>query len=389
MGRYRVSEVLIIPNGFQRQYTTCFVSAVADSGVDVLMPTSDIYDSTELSKSVRLIPVIRCHDERRSRGRKAIGVIRYYGSLVRFVLKSRVRTIHFLWHRFPVLDGLVITGLFRLLDRRVLLTVHDALPHHRQDSAIQGALHKGIYSLASGLAVHSPSVAEFLTTRLGVPGKKIVLIKHGHYEVGDNPRLTKESARNALGLDPSKPYLLFFGYIRPYKGLDTALDALHLVRQSIDASLMIEGEVSTEYRATLNSKYRVESRRGVLCRFGHVPDGRVPLLFQAADAVLLPYREGSQSGVLFMSWTWGRPVVVSSIGNFPLEVISGKNGLVFQVGDANDLAATILEGYSNGLFTDERASNWIWDRVRQDYSWEETARHVAHWYGDDEIEEDM
>lgn len=384
-----MTEVLIVPNGFQEQYTRCFVGALTDMGVDVLMPTSDLHGPEDFPKSVRMIPVFRYHDTRRSRFQKAMELVRFYASLINFVRTSRVQTIHFLWYRFPVLDGLLVAGLIRLLNRRVLLTVHDALPHHRQDSAIQAALHKRIYALASGLAVHSPSVAEFLTTRLGVSGKKIVLVKHGHYEVGDDARLTKESARNLLGLDPSKPYVLFFGFIRPYKGLDTALDALHVVRQSIAASLLIEGEISTEYRAELNARYHVESRRDVLCRFGHVADDRVPLLFQAADAVLLPYREGSQSGVLFMSWTWGRPVVVSTIGSFPLEVIPGKNGLVFEVDDPNDLAATILEGYSTGLFTNERASHWIWDRVRQDYSWGETARHVAHWYGDDEIEEDL
>jgi glycosyltransferase involved in cell wall biosynthesis len=106
------------------------------------------------------------------------------------------------------------------------------------------------------------------------------------------------------------------------------------------------------------------------------------VLFKASDITVLPYRESSQSGVMFMSYAFGKPVIVPRLGGFPDDVIEGTTGFLFEPGDALSLAKVLREA-KNGLLGNEQKEQTI---IRQfalnNYSWERTAQKLLEAYSD-------
>jgi glycosyltransferase involved in cell wall biosynthesis len=103
----------------------------------------------------------------------------------------------------------------------------------------------------------------------------------------------------------------------------------------------------------------------------YIPDEDVELYFMASDCIVLPYRNIYQSGVIFMAYTFGLPLIVTDVGNFRNDVIQGKTGFLVKPEDPADLAKVIAEYFKTELYTGldktrEDIQNWAW----QNYSWE-------------------
>lgn len=155
----------------------------------------------------------------------------------------------------------------------------------------------------------------------------------------DRAAVARERAR--LG-DPEL-LLLAFGAVRPYKGVDLALEALARLRGRVDARLVVAGVFwnGTGELAELARRLGVADR--VELRDEYVSNDDAALLFAAADASVLPYRSASQSGVVQLSFSHGRPVVATAVGGLPAAVRDGVDGLLCAPGDPEALADAIAE----------------------------------------------
>ncbi|HHE32020.1 MAG TPA: glycosyltransferase [Chlorobaculum parvum] len=155
---------------------------------------------------------------------------------------------------------------------------------------------------------------------------------------------TKTDARRTLGLPKGAPMLLFFGYVREYKGLDTLLEAMAgVVRELPSARLMVAGEFFLD-----SSRFREEARRlgladAVVFREGYVPAGEVAPLMATADAVVLPYRSATQSGVAPLAFGHGVPVIACSAGGLDAQVKHGRTGWLVRKEGAEALADGIVQ----------------------------------------------
>ena len=167
------------------------------------------------------------------------------------------------------------------------------------------------------------------------------------------------------------PVVLFFGLLRPYKGLDVLLEAWREVK---GAELWIVGRP----RFDLSTLPPVPP--GVRLRTGWTPDEMLPAMFERADLVVLPYREIDQSGVLFTALAFGRPLLLTDVGGFPEIAATGAAELV-PPGDAGDLAAAL-----RGLLADPERRAELAAAARAaaagPYSWAEAARRTLELYGD-------
>jgi glycosyltransferase involved in cell wall biosynthesis len=152
-----------------------------------------------------------------------------------------------------------------------------------------------------------------------------------------------------LGIDPSQRVILFFGFIRRYKGLPHLIQALSLVK-TFDPGvlLLIVGEVwgGDDYYRELEDLIQ-ESRLEENIRFTnrYVPNEAVELYFKATDFVVLPYTTGTGSGILQLSYAMDRPVVATAIGTFTEIVEHGKTGLTVPPGNEEALADAIINMY--------------------------------------------
>jgi glycosyltransferase involved in cell wall biosynthesis len=155
-------------------------------------------------------------------------------------------------------------------------------------------------------------------------------------------------ARQHLNLPHDTPVLLFFGLVRAYKGLRHLLDAMPAVRGSLPSvRLLIVGEFWQDKKVYLDQIERLGVAQNVVLIDRYVPNEEVPLYFSAADAVVLPYTDVTQSGVVQLAFGFSVPVITTPVGGLPEVVADGINGMLAEPANPSSLAQTILHCFQS------------------------------------------
>jgi len=203
------------------------------------------------------------------------------------------------------------------------------------------------------------------------PGAVRRRVAHPFYAQFDRGRVTRDQAREALGL--SGEVALFFGYVRRYKGLDTLLQAWPLVRAKRPATLVVAGEFYEDARPYRELAAAAGGGPAVRLIDRYIADDEVEMLFKAADVVVLPYRSATQSGVTHVAYALGVPVITTSVGGLAETVHPGETGLVVPPENPQALADAIVQFFAERL--GERMREPI-EALRREHSWETLADHV-------------
>ncbi len=255
-------------------------------------------------------------------------------------------------------------SVLRVLRRRGLRTVcicHNILPHERRP--LDKLMVKWALEPATWLLVHSHAdkrVAESL-----IAGAKVFVHPHPSYSQLVQGLPSKEQARAALGIHERR-VLLFFGLVRPYKGLRYLLEALSLLPDKEDLRLIVAGEFWEPLASYQDLAASLGIDSIVTWEPRYIPNEELPLYFAACDAVVLPYTQASQSGVIQLAFGAGRPVITTNVGGLPEVVEEGRTGLLVPPGDAQALAECIAQFFANrfGPVLEERlrqhASSFSW-----------------------------
>ena len=248
-----------------------------------------------------------------------------------------------------------------------LAIVHNAIPHERRPG--DRALARYFLNACAGHVVMSGSVRRDLgTLGIAAPVREVRHPVVAHF--GD--MLPRAAARAALGLPADAPVLLFFGFVRRYKGLHVLLDALPAVLKRLpEAKLVVAGEFYDD-----DAPYRAQSAAlGDAVRFDadYIPNERVGLYFSAADVVVQPYVTATQSGVAQIAFQFGRPVITTDVGGLAEAVPDGEAGLVVPPENPPALAAAIVRFFEEELA--ERLEVGV-QRERATYSWEHVLNAV-------------
>lgn len=179
--------------------------------------------------------------------------------------------------------------------------------------------------------------------------KPVTLVPHPLYD-NFGEAVPKAEARTKLGIDPGKQIVLFFGFIRKYKGLDLLLDAIHIHKQNNPGNniqFLIAGEFyedSGPYQSKIN-EYKIADQLIMHTHF--IADSEVKYYFSAADAVIQPYRNATQSGVTPLAYHFEVPMIVTNVGGLPILVPDDKSGLVAEP-TGESLAQKIGEYFLKG-----------------------------------------
>src|SRR5439155_7812204 len=168
---------------------------------------------------------------------------------------------------------------------------------------------------------------------------------------------TTIGAKRMLGVRSSDKVTLCFGQIAPYKGLEYLIDAFSELAKSDESyRLIIAGKVKpgqTEYWNRIRRKIDdSETRSQITQRIEHIPDEEVELYFKAADVLIVPYIHIFQSGVPFLAYSFGLPVIATDVGSLREDIVEGRRGCVCQRRDSSDLAGTIDKYVKRELFRD-------------------------------------
>lgn len=164
--------------------------------------------------------------------------------------------------------------------------------------------------------------------------------------------LSKDEARRILGLDPDGRYILFFGFIRHYKGLDLLLDAMAdpRIRQR-NIRLIVAGEFYGDSKPYLQQIEQLGIADSIKLCTDFIPDSQVNRYFCAADLVTQPYKSATQSGVTQIAFHFERPMLVTDVGGLAEIVPDGKIGFVVQP-DVQQIADAIVRYYDQNLEED-------------------------------------
>jgi glycosyltransferase involved in cell wall biosynthesis len=257
--------------------------------------------------------------------------------------------------------GTVIRQVKRRCGARAVLVCDNVVPHER--TPIDLPLTRYALAPVDGFVVMSASVRDdLLRVR---PDARWRLVPHPIYSLF-GARVAKDEARAALGLGPG-PWILFFGYVRPYKGLDDLIEALPAIRARRPVRLLVAGEF---YEGEARCRRRVaELGLGDAVRFDadYIPEARVPLYFSAADVVVLPYRTATQSGIVQIAYHLDAPVICTDVGGLAEVVPQGRTGFVVPPDDPGALAAAVSRFYDEGW--EERLRAGVREEKRK-YSWD-------------------
>jgi glycosyltransferase involved in cell wall biosynthesis len=191
------------------------------------------------------------------------------------------------------------------------------------------------------------SQKDFAIARRIVGDKPILVGYHPIYDGFPNQGLTHAEACKKLEIEPNEPLLLFFGFVRRYKGLRYVLEAMGQLPKP--PRLIIAGEFWEEeafYRDLIRQQ-GLESK--VIIHNRYIPNEEIESYFVAADVLILPYLSGSQSGVGMIALNYGVPVIATSIGGLAETVKHGETGLIVPPGDSNAIAVAIERYFREGL----------------------------------------
>ncbi|MEK7153213.1 MAG: glycosyltransferase family 4 protein, partial [Patescibacteria group bacterium] len=234
------------------------------------------------------------------------------------------KVFHLHWHAFhldkkynvpftphiSLLNTIVSLTALKILGYKLIWTVHNVLPHEPQ-TANDKFVTRYTAKLASHIIVHSSETLKQLKA-IGADTSKAVVNPHGNYAGMYPVTVSRDEARRRLGIAPQDRALLFFGNIRPYKGVEQLLEAFEQLHEK-NVRLVIAGKcLDTQLANTIRDAAQKDP--DITFHNGNVPDEDVATYFQAADAACMPFTNVTTSGSVLLAATFGKPIVTPYMG---------------------------------------------------------------------------
>jgi glycosyltransferase involved in cell wall biosynthesis len=359
---------LVDPSAFTPPYDRSLAAALASRGADVELLTSRfLYGPVPSAEGYR---VSECFYRRSAaRGlhapaRRAFKLAEHGPDMLRFRRLADADVVHYQWLTLPRLDPWLLPPR-----RPRVMTAHYVLPPRPSRRQLAGA--RRAFGAMDAVVAHSQHGARRLRELVGLDSSRVRVIPHAAFDY--LTRLPEEKPLPAELEGAEGPVILFFGLLRPYKGIDTLLQAFRRVE---GAELWVVGNPRMEVEPLRKLAAEAPGRVRFLSRF--VEDAEIPAIMRRADVVVLPYRDAEHSGVLYAALAFGKPLVLSAVGGFPEVAEQGAAQLV-PPEDPAALAAALAE-----LVTDEAARAQLGKAAAQaassSYSWDQAARQTLALY---------
>jgi D-inositol-3-phosphate glycosyltransferase len=383
-------QVGLLTGGDDKSYAYGLTDALVAQGVRVDFIGSDALDSPHLHQS-DLINFLNLRGDQNNKagiGKKVVRIIAYYARLVKYAAVARPHILHILWNnKFELIDRTILMIYYRLAGKKIAFTAHNvnAAKRDSKDSWVNRASLRFQYRIADHIFVHTRLMKDELLADFSVPSRKVSVIPFGINNVYPRTSITAGAAKERLGIAAHEKVVLFFGQIAPYKGLEYLVSAMTRLNECADIKLIIAGKVKAGYADHWAGIQRdiglasLENR--IIEKVHYIPDEDVELYFKAADVLALPYTHIFQSGLPFLAYSFGLPVIASDVGSLREDVIEGRTGLISAPRDAVDLAKKIKAYFSSDLYLtlgDRRRE--ICEFANERYSWTKVAETTTAIY---------
>jgi glycosyltransferase involved in cell wall biosynthesis len=275
------------------------------------------------------------------------------------------------WHPYFAPAFGTIGRLARRAGIEVVFVCHNVEPH--EGTPFDRLALAWAYGGADRFVVHAQAERSKLERYAG--GRPVAVVAHPVYDLFAEGVLPDPAAARAeLGLGAEEEVLLFFGLIRPYKGLEVLLRAMPAILAKRPVKLVIAGECYGDDQPLHALIEQLGIGGALKLDLKYVPNEAVASYMVAADAVVVPYLHATQSGIVQVAYAFGKPVITTRVGGIPEVVWEGETGLLVPPSDPAALAAAVER-----FFAEELAKPFAAGIARRlpELSWEHLARVVA------------
>lgn len=275
------------------------------------------------------------------------------------------------WHPFfaPCYMSM-IPRIKRRCKAVIMFTCHNVFPHER--FPFDRLLTKRTLKNGNCYIVQSGLDEDNLKTVITDPVYKRAV--HPTYNAFKMQDMSKGEARSILGISENERVLLFFGYVRKYKGLDSLLEAMPKIIENEGENryrLMVVGdfgESRDEYMAKIES---LGIKDHLDIHDGYIPNKEIEKFFAACDVVMLPYLSATQSGIVQIAFGFEKPVIATNVGGLPDVVSDNVSGLLIEPNDPPALADAVDRMFSEGMLdklhegVKKESYRFSWDRMSE------------------------
>lgn len=298
------------------------------------------------------------------------------GELKRYIELNDIDIIHLQWFSLPWIEWLYVGRIAK--KHKVVITVHDVIPFDNRPLEMKSL--DRIYSRANMLLMHTNS-SKALFQQTYNTTTPISVITQGFCLKSDYIRLNNIEAKAHFGIPENAVVFLYYGTIRPSKGLDILIKAIHMAHtENEDIYLLAAGAFhkvdENEMRSLIEHELTDEYST---MNFGFVPQDEEQWYFSAANVLCLPYLEVTQSGVAQLGLMYDLPIIATDVGEMSDVVRNGENGIIIKPGEVNQLASAIVELAEDGVFR-KSASLKSKELGENEFSLKEKAERVYQVY---------
>ena len=374
-------HVALLTGGQDRDYVFGVATTMAAQGVCMEVIGNDRVDSPDFHTTPKLkfLNLGGIQQSGTSFSRKLLQLLSYYVRLIRYVMLAKPRLLHILWNnKFEHFDRTLLMLYYKLCGKKIVLTAHNVNQDKRDssDSPFKHLTLKIQYRLVDHIFVHTDKMKSELSEDFGLRGQAVTVIPFGINNAVRDTALTPADAKRRLSIGGEERTILFFGRIAPHKGLEYLLSAFQeLLAKNPNYRLIIAGEPMKKNRKYWNEIQQTmngsDIRNRIVRKFEFIPDEHRELYFKAADALVLPYKNISQSGVLFLAYRFGIPTIAADVGSFREDIVEGRTGYLYRPNDASDLTRVIEDYFGSDLYKElDQRRQEIKDFVHFRHSWD-------------------
>ena len=249
--------------------------------------------------------------------------------------------------------------------------IHNMIPH--EPSILDKLFPSWFVNSMDGFIALSRSVVDDIS-KFDKKNKPKRIYPHPLYD-SYGEIIDRNTALNRLDLSTEKNYILFFGFIREYKGLDLLLDAFADQRlRKYNIRLIIAGEFYGNEAFYMNKIKNLELETEIVLRTHFISDSEVNAYFCAADIIVQPYRSATQSGVTQIAYHFNKPVLTTNVGGLPEIVPHKKTGYVVEV-NPSSIAEALIDFYEN-----KREIAFVENvkKEKEKYTWANLVKTIIH-----------
>lgn len=287
--------------------------------------------------------------------KKIIRIMYYYVKLIKYSYSTESSVFHIQWeNKFLFFDRTILNIFYKVLGKKIVITSHELGKMNTQYSLNDYLSRWILYKIADRIIVHTSLMRRELIKRFKVAENKVSVIPHGLNMWINITSTTREEAKKKFDLIEKNKVILFFGTINKYKGIETLLDALKILIEKDENFVLLMAGPTWKNEKYSNKIIQIIKKMGleknIIQNFEFVPDDRIEDYFKAADCIVLPYRKIYQSGVLFLAFRFGLPVIASNIGSLRESIEGINGGFVYSSNDSSDLSNKLVDYFESNMY---------------------------------------